>query len=133
MTDTTTNATPVSRIGNLTRDPELRFSKSGTAVASFSIAHTPYVPKDQPKPDTVFYECVAFGSLAEHSAEALLKGDRVLVVGRGEIETWTGKDGVERTTKKIIADALGPDLRFTTAEIHRTDRHKPDFADEEPF
>lgn len=133
MTESKTPSTPTAKVGNLTRDPELRFSKSGTAVCSFSIAHKPYRPKGQPEAETVYYECVAFGSLAENAAQVLLKGDRVVVVGRGEIERWTGKDGVERSTKKIVADGLGPDLRFTTTEIHRSERHQPDYTNEEPF
>ena len=102
-----------SKVGNLTRDPELRFSASGTAFATFGLAVKAYVPKGEPAPPAVFYEVVTFGTLAEHVSECLVKGDRVVVGGVGQLEHWTGKDGTERTTKKIIADGVGPDLRFT--------------------
>ena len=122
MTET---QTPTSKIGNLTRDPELKVSAKGTAFATFGLAVTPYLAKDEPKPETTFYEVVCFGSLAEHACESLVKGDRVVVVGKGELDKWTGKDGVERVTKKIVADAVGPDFRFTTIEIQRTERREP--------
>jgi single-stranded DNA-binding protein len=65
------------------------------------------------QPEPSYYDVVAFGLLAEHVAEALHKGDRVVVFGRIEEEPWTGRDGVERVTQKLIADGIGPDLRFT--------------------
>ena len=126
----------VARIGNITSHPELRFGKTGTAFAKFGLAYRPYVPKGEPEPETVFYDVVAFGSLAEHVAQSLQKGDRALVIGKGEVETWTGKDGIERSTKKIVADGVGPDLRFADVEVTRADRLQPEqqeaFA-EEPF
>ena len=131
-----TDATPTAKVGNVTRDPELKVSAKGTAFATFGLAVTPYVPKDEPKPETTFYEVVVFGTLAEHCAESLTKGDRVVVVGKGELDKWTGKDGVERTTKKIVADAIGPDLRFASVKIERTERREPVAASagpEEPF
>jgi single-strand DNA-binding protein len=123
----TSNGTSTAKIGNVTREPELRFGKSGVAWTTFGLAVRPYVPKGEPElePETSFYEIVCFATLAEHVAESLVKGDRVLVVGRGELEKWTGKDGVERTTKKILADGVGPDLRFTSAELQRTQRREP--------
>ncbi len=127
---------PTSKVGRLTRDPELRFGKTGTAVATFGLAVKPYVPKGEPEAETVFYEVVTFGGLAEHVAACLLKGDRAVVVGKGEIEHWKDRDGVERTTKKIICDAAGPDLRFAGVDIHRAQRQEPaqtTFDDEEPF
>jgi single-strand DNA-binding protein len=135
---TASNGTPTAKIGNVTREPELRFGKSGLAWCSFGLAYKPYVSKGEPEPEASFYEVVCFATLAEHVAESLLKGDRVVVVGRGELEHWTGKDGVERTTKKIIADGCGPDLRFTGAEIQRAQRQEPaavasSDTGEEPF
>lgn len=139
MTDA---ATPTGKVGNLTRDPELRFGRTGTAFATFGLAVTPYV-KDGPDQATVFYEVVAFGSLAEHLSECLAKGDRVVVVGRGELERWTGKDGTERTTRKIVAEGVGHDLRFVSVQLQRLQREQPAAVgagtgegygfDEEPF
>ncbi|MGA2307376.1 MAG: single-stranded DNA-binding protein [Acidimicrobiales bacterium] len=137
---TANDGTPTAKVGNVTRDPELRFGKSGIAFTTFGLAHKPYVGRDEPEPEVVFYEVVCFHTLAEHVAESILKGDRVVVVGRGELEHWTGKDGVERLTKKILADGCGPDLRFTAAEIQRAQRQEPAAVtssgggyDEEPF
>jgi single-strand DNA-binding protein len=133
----TTAGPHVAKVGRLTRDPELRFSTSGTAVATFGLAVKPWTPKGEPEAETVFYDVVSFGGLAEHVTECLVKADRVIVTGRGEIERWTSKDGVERTTKKIVADAVGPDLRFTGVGVQRADRPDPSpqqtFTDEEPF
>jgi len=108
----------VAKVGNITRTPELGYGQgSGKAYARFGIA----VNKPKVKGDwageqvTEFYEVSCFGSLAEHVAESLRKGQRVVVVGRGELEHWSGDDGTGRTTKKIVAEAVGPDLRFTAA------------------
>jgi len=112
----------VGRVGNVTNDPELRFSPSGTPVAKFGLAWRPYKPKGEPEAETTFYECVSFGSLAEHVADTLHKGDRVCVVGKSELDRWTGRDGVARVTKKILAEGVGPDLRWTTATVERSER-----------
>lgn len=126
------------RVGNITRDPELRYSAKGVAFATFGLAVTPWAPKGEPKPDTEFYDVTCFASLAEAVAECMVKGDRVAVVGNAQDETWAGRDGVSRTTHKIVADAVGPDLRFVTATINRTQRVRPQPApnpeyDDEPF
>lgn len=147
MTDTTTT-TPaevaeaksgpiVTKTGNLCAEPELRYGASGTAFTRLRIAVTPYRQKGEPEAETQFYAVVAFGTLAENAAESLQKGDRVIVSGRGEIERWTGDDGIERTGKKILADSLGPDLRFATATISRVRHDAPaqptTLDDEGPF
>ncbi|HEX6395752.1 MAG TPA: single-stranded DNA-binding protein [Acidimicrobiales bacterium] len=75
---------------------------------------------------------LCFGSLAEHVAASLQKGDRVGVVGKGEVETWTGKDGVERHKKEILADGVGPDLRFVKVGVNRRQPAQQGM-DEEPF
>lgn len=87
--------------------------------------------------DTEYYDVTCFRDLAEHAAECLSKGMRVVVVGRGEVETWTGDDGEERTSKKIVADGIGPDLRWATASVEKVSkggRARAEVADdEEPF
>jgi|GEM_PF-1582821 len=100
-------------VGNLTADPELRFSQAGKPWASFKLAVRPYVAGASEQPEPVYYSVVCFGSLAEHVCESLHKGDRVVVTGRLEEEPWTGRDGVERITQKVICDAAGRDLRFS--------------------
>jgi single-strand DNA-binding protein len=127
----TTTETPArygSRFGNLTRDPELRYSAKGSAWASCGLAVTRRKRNDDGTFEdlpTEFYDLVCFGELAEHVAESLRKGDRVVAVGRIEEERWSGKDGSERTTTKLVAEEVGPSLRFATATVERTERKGP--------
>ena len=126
----------MGRVGNVVADPELRFSPAGKPYVRFGIAVNPYVPKGEPKPEATFYEVTGFDSLAENIAATLSKGDRVVVVGRPEIQEWTSKDGQAMTTKKIIADGVGPDLRFATAKVAKTTKPRGEAtvpADDEPF
>jgi single-strand DNA-binding protein len=113
-----------TKTGNLTEAPEIGQSKSGTTFARFRIAvELPLVEGDwRGEKETTYYSVVCFGSTAEHVCESLQKGDRVIVTGRGELDTWTGKDGQERTTKKIVADAVGAELRFSSLSIARERR-----------
>jgi single-strand DNA-binding protein len=112
----------VAKVGNLTREPELRFAPSGTVVCSTSLAvEHPKTPGDWAgERVTEFYELMIFGSLGEHVAESLKKGNRVLVTGNAEIEHWTDREGRPRMTKRIIANAIGPDLRWARATVERT-------------
>jgi single-strand DNA-binding protein len=70
--------------------------------------------------ETSFYHVTAFGSLAENVANCLRKGTRVVVTGRGEVRNWTGDDGTEYESEGILADAIGPDLRWATAAVTKT-------------
>lgn len=123
----------VARVGNLTRDFELRFASSGTAYARSSLAvETPKKAGDWAgERVTTFYELTLFGTLAEHAVESFGKGTRVLVIGNAEVEHWIGDDGQERTTKRILANAIGPDVRWATVEVQRATRKGPD-AEEAP-
>jgi single-strand DNA-binding protein len=114
---------PIGRVGNLTRDPECQISTTGTPYTRFGLAvNRPVTPGDWSGPkDTVFYGVTCFGSLAKNVAETMKKGSRAIVVGRGALETWTTDSGEKRTTKRILADGVGTDLRFATATIKRTD------------
>jgi single-strand DNA-binding protein len=131
----------IARVGNLTRDPERGFGKErGTPYARFGLAvNRPKTPGDWAgEMVTTFYEVAAFGSLAEHVCESLQKGHRIVVVGRPEIDTWTDDDGQTRETRKIIASAIGPDLRWSTAVVNRASSRAASTAvsylnDEEPF
>jgi single-strand DNA-binding protein len=111
----------VAKVGNLTREPELRFAPSGTAIVSTSLAvDRPKVAGDWAgERETSFYEVTAFGSLGEHVVESLPKGTRVVVIGNAEIEHWVDREGRPRTTKRIIANAIGPDLRWARAAVER--------------
>ena len=118
------NPESVTKVGNLTKDPELRFgAEKGTPFTSFGLAvNTPKVPGEWSGDQrTDFYDVVCFGTLAEHAAESLSKGARVLVTGTAW--SWTSyecDDGTEHERKRIVASALGPDLRWATVEISRT-------------
>lgn len=118
---------PISRVGNLTKDPELLVAESGNAWCKLGIAvNTPKKPGDWAgERDTTFYDVVCFKSLAENVAESLSKGDRVVVSGRAELEHWTDKEGAEQTSKRIVAEGIGPDLRFATVAVQRTKHSGP--------
>lgn len=123
--------------GNLTRDPELRYTNSGKAVAGFGIAVT---RKYNDQEQTSFYNVNAWDTLGENVAACLHKGDRVMVGGRIETREWEAKDGTKRTSVDIVADEIGPSLRWATATIVKPDRNSGTRAsttrqthDEEPF
>jgi single-strand DNA-binding protein len=135
---------PTTKIGNLTKDPELRFGANGTAYANFTLA------EERPKEAgnwtgervTEYYDVVCFRDLAEHVAESLSKGARAIVQGNAELEHWTGRDGQERTSKRIVADHVGAELRFVTAQIQKvthlprskaSETDKGYVDDDEPF
>lgn len=113
----------ISVVGNLTKDPELKFLDGGDAVLRFGLAHNRRYqnPKTQQWEDKVaYFEVVAFKDLAENCSKSLAKGYRVIVVGRLDQRSWEDREGGKRSTTEIVADAVGPDLRFVTAEIHRS-------------
>ena len=112
-------STPTAKVGTLSTDPELRTSAAGKPYLRVRLAVKPFVTGADQEPETLFYDVVAFGSLAEHTAKSLHKGDRIVVVGTGKRNTWTGRDGHERTTNEIVADGLGPDLRFASIALEQ--------------
>jgi single-strand DNA-binding protein len=122
MTTTTAPTTTAGFVGNMTDDPELRFSQAGKPYATFKLAVKPYVLGASEQPEPVYYSVVCFGSLAENVCETCRKGSRVVVTGRLEEDTWTGRDGNERVTMKVIADGIGPDLRFAGSTSQRQDK-----------
>jgi single-strand DNA-binding protein len=124
MTTTTTTET-TGLVGNLTADPELRTSQAGKPWCTLRLAVKPWLRGADVQPEPTYHDIVAFGLLAEHVAEALHKGDRVVVTGRIEEEPWTGRDGVERVAQKVIADGIGPDLRFAATTPTRPKATEP--------
>ena len=112
--------------GNLTSDPELRFTTAGVAVASFTVASTPRVFDKQANAwkdgDTVFLRVAAWRQLAEHVAESLQRGARVIVSGRLRQSSWTAEDGSTRTAIEVDAEEVGASLRWATASITRAAR-----------
>lgn len=128
--------------GNLTRDPELRFTASGTASCSLSVAVNRRYQKDGEWQDapTNFFNAVCFGQLAENVAASLTKGDRVQIAGRLDFRKYTNKEGVEVSTHDVVADDVCPSLKYATATVQRTERTggssgkaKPAATQEEPF
>lgn len=115
---------PCTKVGNLTKDPVLKFSDKGTTWVSFTLAVTPWTAKNkrQDKEHPEFYQCRAFRSLAENVAESLSKGDRCIVQGDGEVETYTRADGTEGKAKVILANHVGAELRFATVTINKARR-----------
>jgi len=116
--------TTVSIIGNVTRDPELRFIPSGAAVANFGVAVNKR-RKDGDKwvdGEPEFYDVTCWRELAENVCECIEKGTRILLVGRLSFRTWETPEGDKRSKTEIVAEAVGPDLRWATAEVTRVER-----------
>jgi single-strand DNA-binding protein len=107
----------VSFAGNLTDDPELRHTEAGIARAVFRVA----VPGRREQ-EASFFTVVVWRDQAEHAAQALAKGSRVVVVGRLQQRSWTDQDGSARSTVEVLAEELGPSLRWATATPTRTTR-----------
>lgn len=107
---------PITVVGSIT-EPELRFSQAGKAIATFNLARNSRVRDGDNWTDgePTWFRVSAFGSIAENIAESLEKGSRVIVMGEMKTNAWE-KDGEKRTSLEIIADAVGPDLRWATAK-----------------
>lgn len=113
--------TVITIIGNLTADPELRTTRDGGAVANFSIAATPRVYDRQSNQwvdgDALFLRCTAWRDLAEHCANSLAKGMRVIAQGRLQQRSYQAQDGSNRTVIELQVDEIGPSLRYATAQV----------------
>ena len=122
-------STQVTLRGRLTRDPELRYGASGTAVVKFAVVTSRRVKDKQTgeyaDADTTFWDCVAFGQLAEGCAESLEKGTAVVLQGNAAQEEWTTKDGDKRRSMKVVCEDVAPSLRFASAKVTRSTRDKP--------
>ncbi len=112
----------ITILGNITRDPELRFTPSGTAVVSFGLAvnHSIHNKKSgEWQTEVDFFNVTAWFKLAENCAESLSKGDRVLVSGRLSQDSWEDKEGQKRSTVKIIASVVAPSMEFATCKLEK--------------
>lgn len=112
-------------VGNLTRDPELRFLNSGNAVVKFSLAVNHRWMNNQTKEweeKANFFDCTAWGKLAENIADTFNKGDRVIVMGRLDLQQWTTDDNQKRSKVEIVVEAAGPDLLWVTADVKANPR-----------
>ena len=132
--------THVTLTGNLTADPELKYTTNGAAVANFRIAVTSRVRDGDTwrDGDTSFFRVNAWRTLAEHVADSLSKGDRAVVVGRLKSRSWETPEGEQRSVVEVDADEVAPSLRFAVAKPQRPERNgegtkTSQFADEPPF
>jgi single-strand DNA-binding protein len=119
----------VTIVGNLTRDPELRFTPSGQATATFGVAVNRVWTDRQSqerKEATSFLDVVCWGQLAENAAQSLTRGTRVVVSGRLDQRSWENQEGDKRSKIEITADEVSPSLRWATVEITKNERRTPD-------
>ena len=113
----------VTIVGNLTRDPELRFTTGGKGIASFGVAvNRRYQQNGEWQEKVSFFNVTAWDTLGENAAASLTKGTRVLVTGRLEQREYETQQGEKRNVVEIIADEIGPSLRWARAEVERTQR-----------
>jgi single-strand DNA-binding protein len=125
--------------GNLTREPEIRYTTTGLATTTLGVAvnrRWKNTTTSAWEEETSFFDVVCFKELAENVALTCTKGMRVIVTGRLSMRQWSDDDGAKRTKMEIVAHDLGPSLRFATAEVarqSRSDDHGGDGRDGEPF
>ena len=122
------NGNTVTLCGNITADPELRFTPSGQATASFGIAiNRKWDDKatGEKKEAVSFFDVVCWQDMAENVSESLQKGDRVIVVGRLEQRSWESDNGM-RYKVEVVADEVGPSVRWATAEVKKNERKNPE-------
>ena len=116
--------TTITVIGNLTDDPELRFTPSGAAVAKFRVASTPrFMDKasnEWKDGEALFLRASVWRDFAEHVAGSLTKGSRVIVTGRLKQRSYETKEGEKRTSMELEVDEIGPSLRYATAQVTRS-------------
>ena len=145
--------TPITLTGNLTSDPELRFTPTGQAVAKFRIASTPRAFDKQANEwkdgDSLFLDCSVWRQAAENVAESLTRGMRVIVTGRLKQRSYETREGEKRTVYEVDVDDVGPSLKNASAKVMRSERSQGgqqaapaadpraakggDFGDEPPF
>ncbi|MFC7860720.1 single-stranded DNA-binding protein [Arthrobacter koreensis] len=118
--------TTITVVGNLTNDPELRFTPSGSAVANFTLASTPRTFDRQANEwkdgETLFLRASVWKEAAENVAESLTKGTRVVAQGRLKSRSYETKEGEKRTVMELEVDEIGPSLRYASAKVTRTQR-----------
>ncbi len=118
--------TVITVVGNLTDDPELRFTSSGAAVANFTVASTPRFfdknTNDWKDGDALFLRCSIWRQAAENVAETLTKGARVIVQGRLKQRSYETREGEKRTVYELDVDEVGPSLKYATAKVTKVTR-----------
>ncbi|EFV13476.1 single-stranded DNA-binding protein [Segniliparus rugosus] len=118
--------TVITVVGNLTADPELRFTPTGAAVANFTVASTPRTFDRQSNEwkdgEALFLRCNIWREAAENVAESLTRGSRVIVTGRLKQRSYETREGEKRTVVELEVDEIGPSLRYSTAKVNRASR-----------
>ncbi|HET6562910.1 MAG TPA: single-stranded DNA-binding protein [Marmoricola sp.] len=118
--------TPITVVGNLTADPELRFTPSGAAVANFTVASTPRTFDRQTNEwkdgEALFLNCSVWRQAAENAAESLVRGMRVIVQGNLKARSYETREGEKRTVFEIDVQEVGPSLKYATAKVQKTSR-----------
>ncbi|KJX74481.1 single-stranded DNA-binding protein [Mycobacterium lepromatosis] len=118
--------TTITVIGNLTADPELRFTSSGAAVVNFTVASTPRIYDRQSGEwkdgEALFLRCNIWREAAENVAESLTRGARVIVTGRLKQRSFETREGEKRTVVEVEVDEIGPSLRYATAKVNKVSR-----------
>jgi single-strand DNA-binding protein len=118
--------TTITVVGNLTADPELRFTPSGAAVANFTVASTPRIYDRQSGEwkdgEALFLRCNIWREAAENVAESLTRGARVIVTGRLKQRSFETREGEKRTVVEVEVDEIGPSLRYATAKVNKASR-----------
>ena len=118
--------TPITVVGNLTGDPELRFTPSGAAVANFTVASTPRNfdrnTNEWKDGEALFLNCSVWRQAAENAAESLVKGMRVIVQGNLKARSYETREGEKRTVFEIDVQEVGPSLKYATAKVQKTTR-----------
>ena len=131
-------------VGNATRDPELRYTTGGRAVASMGLAvNRRWQQNGEWQEEVSVFNVTMWGDMAENAAQSITKGMRVLVTGRLQQRTYETNEGDKRSVVELVADEIGPSLRWATCEVARTTRDSPGrsagesdgpiYGDEEPF
>lgn len=128
--------TQITIVGNLTADPELRYTPSGQAVTRFTVASTPrFHDKESGEwkdGDPLFLSCDIWRQAAENVCETLTKGMRVIVQGRLRQRSYETREGEKRTVYEVMADEVGPSLKYASAKVTRTERDKPRASSGQP-
>jgi single-strand DNA-binding protein len=124
--------TPITVVGNLVADPELRYTPSGSAVANFRVASTPRRYDSQSGQwvdgEALFLTCNVWRQAAENVANSLTKGDRVIVNGRLRQRSFETREGEKRTVFEVEADEVGPSLKYATTQVSKTPRQGGNFG-----
>ncbi|HUY64812.1 MAG TPA: single-stranded DNA-binding protein [Acidimicrobiales bacterium] len=122
------NGNSVTLVGNVTRDPELRFTPTGQATATFGLAVNRRWQNRQTQEweeATSFFDVVCWREMAENASESLSRGSRIIVTGRLEQRSWETAEGDKRSKVEVVADEIGPSLRWATAQVTKNERRGP--------